>query len=107
MADANVKTLNLAGWKQARKALGRRLQRNDFPATKEGWTSFCDYRIWIYTKAVSRSQRALDYYKSVRAGEHLANVVAKVDAFMASQKELEAVKAELAALKAAQNQPKS
>lgn len=99
---ATVQHLNLSGWKQARKALGRRLQREDFPATPEGWTSFCDYRIWLNQKAQSRATRAVDYYKSVRTGEHLQQAVAKLDALAQLNKELEAARAELAALKAGQ-----
>ncbi len=96
-----VTHLNMSGWKAARKALGRRLQRTDFPNTPEGWTSFCDYRIWINQKAVNRSVRAVDYYKSIRTGEHLQQAVLKLDALADLQKQLDAAKAELNALKAA------
>jgi hypothetical protein len=97
---ATVTHLNLSGWKQARKALGRRLQREDFPATPEGWTSFCDYRIWLNQKAQSRATRAVDYYKSVRTGEHLQSAVAKLDALAELQKQLDLARQEVAMLKA-------
>lgn len=96
-----------AGRKAARKALKRRLARTDFPSDEKGWKWFCDYRIDIETRNQNRATRNLEYWKKVKAGEHLVAAMAKVDATTEllakteqQAKELEALKAQLAALQA-------
>lgn len=117
---ANFELSTRAGRKAARKALKRRLARTDFPTDEKGWKWFCDYRIDIDTRNQNRAARNLEYWKKVKAGEHLVAAMAKVDATTqlmaeaeAAKKEVEALKAQLAALQQpkptepAPTQPKS
>jgi hypothetical protein len=89
-----------AGRKIARKALGRRLKREDFPTTKEGWTWFCEYRILIENRNANRAKRNLEYWNRVKAGEHMVEAIAKLDATTELTAQIAAKDAELAALKA-------
>lgn len=89
------------GRRQMKKSVGRRLQRDDFPADAQGWTWFCEYRVGIATRSLKRDQRSLEYWKGVSKGEHLVSAMEKVNAVTEQLAEIEKLKAELATLKAA------
>jgi len=75
------------------KAKGRCLRRDDFPATPEGWTMWCDHRVRKHTGEIETATRNVEYWKSVRGGEHLQDAQAKINELnkaLAKVKELEA-----------------
>lgn len=82
------------------KATGRNLRRDDFPSTPEGWAQWCDHRIRKHSKEAEVANANLAYWKSVRAGEHMQEAAAKMEALQKALAEAESLKAELAALKA-------
>jgi hypothetical protein len=61
------------------KSKGRCLRREDFPATPEGWTMWCDHRTRKHGKEIEEAKRNQEYWKSVRGGEHLQNAMSKVE----------------------------
>jgi len=96
MSNTTIDLSTPKGQRQMKKALGRRLQRDDFPATPEGWTWFCEYRIGIANRSLKRDQRSLEYWKAVQKGEHLVSAMEKVNALQEAQAEIERLKAEIA-----------
>jgi len=108
MSNTNACDLSTEkGRRQMKKAVGRRLQRDDFPATPEGWTWFCEYRVGIATRSLKRDQRSLDYWNSVKKSEHLVDAMEKVNALAEAQSQIEKLTAELAAAKAGANKKQS
>lgn len=88
------------------KAVGRNLRREDFPTTPEGWQQWCDHRIRKHSKEVEVATANKAYWVSVRAGEHMQEAAAKVEALAKALAEAESLKKELEELKA-KNQSKS
>lgn len=81
-------------------SLKRNLRRDDFPTTPEGWQQWCDHRIRKHTKEASEANIKLEYWKSVRNGEHLQTAMDKVAELAKANAEVAKLQAEIAALKA-------
>jgi hypothetical protein len=97
MSDTKAATVHplstYAGTEALFKAKGRCLRRDDFPATPEGWTMWCDHRVRKYTSAAKSATENKDYWARVRGGEHLQDAVTKLEELnkaLAKVKELEA-----------------
>lgn len=102
-ANATTSTHELAtaaGCQALYKAKNRNLKREDFPATTEGWQMWCDHRIRKHTTEANVANENVAYWTKVRAGEHIQQAVKAIGDLEKLTKELEAKKAELAALQA-------
>lgn len=86
-----------AGCRKAQKAKGKLLERQDFPATLEGWQMFCDFRIRKSQRHIAASQRNVEYWTRVRKGEQFAAVEVKLNEVAALTDEITRLKAQLAA----------
>lgn len=102
MANTNAihELSTAAGCQSLYKAKGRNLKREDFPATPEGWTMWCDHRVRKHTAEQATAAENLAYWTKVRSGEHLKDAVQAISELDRLTKALEAKKAELAALQA-------
>lgn len=75
------------------------LVREDFPATNEGWTWWCDHRVRKFTKEMEAAKAEVEYYQKVRAGEHMVEAVKAAERIQRMEKQLAAEKAKLAQVK--------
>jgi hypothetical protein len=96
-----------AGCEALYKKVSRNLRRDDFPANAEGWQMWCDHRIRKHTKEAAEANTKLEYWKSVRAGEHLQQAASKLEELNKALAEAKRLQAEVDMLKAQQNQKKA